>query len=60
MAIRTVTAAIAALAITTTSTYAANDAGNDATAREIAAMHWQAGPIEEPNSHSKITQDWGS
>jgi uncharacterized membrane-anchored protein len=48
-------AAIAALAITTASAYAANDAGNDATAREIAALHWQAGPIEAPDSHSKIT-----
>jgi uncharacterized membrane-anchored protein len=55
MAIRIVAAAIAALAITTASAYAANDAGNDATAREIAAMHWQAGPIEASNSHSKIT-----
>jgi hypothetical protein len=54
MAIRTVAAAIAALAITIASAYAASDAGkNDATAREIPAMHWQAGLIEAPAS--KIT-----
>jgi uncharacterized membrane-anchored protein len=59
MAIRTVAAAIAALAITTASAYAANEAGNDATVREITAMHWQAGPIEAPDSHSKITPRLG-
>jgi uncharacterized membrane-anchored protein len=55
MAIKTLAASAVALAITITSAYATNDAGQDAKEREIIAMHWQPGPVEVPASHSKIS-----
>jgi uncharacterized membrane-anchored protein len=56
MSTKTLAAIAAALTITTATAYAANNAGGDATVREITAMHWQSGPIEipGPGSHSRL------
>jgi uncharacterized membrane-anchored protein len=54
MATKILAAALAVALITAGFAQAATDAGQDAKFREIAAMHWQPGPVELPSSHSKV------